>query len=485
MPLAPGLAATYPSGMRRLRSAKIVATLGPATSNPEMIRALFDAGADLFRLNFSHGDHDVHEATLNAIRTVELEVDRPIGVIADLQGPKLRIGDLEGGKVMLEKGASFTLDSSDEPGNESRAPFPHPELFQVLQPRSHISVDDGRIQLMVERVTGTTAETIVISGGELTPNKGVNLPGAVLPIAPLTGKDRADLEFAVERGVDWVALSFVQRPSDVEEARKLIGRRAALMAKIEKPSAVNSLAEIIDLADGIMVARGDLGVELPLETVPGLQKQIVRMARTAGKPVVVATQMLESMIGASTPTRAEVSDVVTAVYDGADAVMLSAETATGAYPIETVATMSRIAAQAERDPLYLPILNAEWAEPEATHVDALSAAARQVAETLGAAAVITFTSTGSTALRTARKRPGVPVLALTHNMRTARQLALVWGVHSVHTEDATDFADMDERACVIATEQGFAKSGDTLVVTYGVPFGTPGATNTLYIASID
>jgi len=450
-----------------------------------MIRALFDAGADVFRLNFSHGEHDTHEAALNAIRAVESQAGRPIGIIADLQGPKLRIGDLIGGSVTLEKGASFTLDSSDEPGDQNRAPFPHPELFQVLQPRSQISVDDGRIRLLVDRVTGTTAETIVISGGELTPNKGVNLPGAVLPIAPLTSKDRADLDFALERGVDWVALSFVQRPSDVEDARKLIGRRAALMAKIEKPSAVNYLTEIIDLADGIMVARGDLGVELPLETVPGLQKKIVRAARTAGKPVVVATQMLESMIHASTPTRAEVSDVVTAVYDGADAVMLSAETAAGSYPVETVTIMSRIAAQAERDPLYLPILNAEWAEPEATHVDALSAAARQVAETLGSAAVITFTSTGATALRAARKRPGVPVLALTHDVRTARQLALVWGVHSVHTDDATDFDDMDERACRIAREQGFAKPGDTVIVTYGVPFGKPGATNTLYIASVD
>ena len=470
--------------MRRLRSAKIIATLGPASSTPEIIRELFDAGADVFRLNFSHGEHDVHEAALNAIRAVEKDTGRPIGIIVDLQGPKLRIGELKSDKVTLEKGALFTLDSSDEPGDETRAPLPHPELFQALQQRSHISVDDGRIRLQVERVTGTTAETVVISGGELSAHKGVNLPGVVLPIAPLTGKDRDDLEFALERGVDWVALSFVQQSADVEEARKLVGRRAALMAKIEKPSAVNGLAEIIDLADGIMVARGDLGVELPLETVPGLQKQIVRAARTAGKPVVVATQMLESMIHASTPTRAEVSDVVTAVYDGADAVMLSAETATGEYPVDTVTTMSRIAAQAERDPLYLPILNAEWAEPEATHVDALSAAARQVADTLGAAAAVTFTSTGATALRAARKRPGVPVLALTHDLRTARQLALVWGVHGVHTDDATDFDDMDERACRIAREQGFAKPGDTLVVTYGVPFGTPGATNTLYIASV-
>tara|TARA_Y100001960_G_scaffold220978_2_gene231198 strand:+ start:314 stop:1666 length:1353 start_codon:yes stop_codon:yes gene_type:complete len=450
-----------------------------------MIRALFDAGADVFRLNFSHGKHDTHKNTLDAIRRVEVDAGRPIGIIADLQGPKLRIGDLKDGKVELEKGASFILDTNEEAGDQTRAPFPHPELFQALQPRSHISVDDGRIRLLVESVTGTSVQTIVVTGGALTPNKGVNLPGAVLPIAPMTSKDRTDLEFALDHGVDWIALSFVQRTSDVEEARKLIGRRAALMAKIEKPSAINVLPQIIDLADGIMVARGDLGVELPLESVPGLQKQIVRSARTAGKPVVVATQMLESMVSAPTPTRAEVSDVVTAVYDGADAVMLSAETATGTYPVESVATMSRIAAQAERDPLYLKILNADWAEPEATHVDALSAAAKQVAETLGAAAVIAFTSTGATALRAARKRPEVPVLAMTYDLRTARQLALVWGVHSVHTEDATDFADMHEKACRISREQGFAKPGDTLVVTYGVPFGTPGATNTLYIASVD
>jgi pyruvate kinase len=471
--------------MRRLRSAKVIATVGPASSSPERIRALFDAGADVFRLNFSHGTHDDHRAVVAAIRDVEATCGRPIGILADLQGPKLRIGKVDGGKVRLEKGARFTLELADTPGDATRASLPHPEIFQALRPHTQILIDDGKLRLTVEQVVGTRAETVVAVGGELSSNKGVNVPGVVLPIAPLTAKDRADLDFALGAGVDWVALSFVQRPSDVIEARKLVNRRAALMAKIEKPSAVQSLDEIVELVDGIMVARGDLGVELPIETVPGLQKKIVRAARAAGKPVVVATQMLESMIGAPTPTRAEVSDVVTAVYDGADAVMLSAESAAGAYPVEAVTMMSRIAGQAEHDPLYRAILNAEWAEPEATAVDALSAAARQVAETLGAAAVVTFTSTGSTALRTARKRPQVPVLALTHNLRTARQLAVVWGVHSVHTDDAQGFEDMHGRASRIAQAEGFAKVGDNLIVTYGVPFGTPGATNTLYVATVD
>ena len=470
--------------MRRLRSAKIIATLGPGALSSDKVRNMFKAGADLFRLNFSHGDYQTHLKAIKTIRVIEEELGRPIGIIADLQGPKLRIGQLQRDILELKRGDELILEAGEGNGDFNRIPFPHPELFQTLKAGSNISIDDGRIQLIVQQVNNEVADTVVISGGELRSHKGVNLPGAIIPIAPITEKDQADLEFALEHGVDWIALSFVQRPSDVKEAKRLIGGRAALIAKIEKPAAVRSLTEIVELADGIMVARGDLGVELPLESVPGIQKQIIRAARTAGKPVVVATQMLESMINAPTPTRAEVSDVATAVYDGADAIMLSAETAIGSYPVEAVTIMSRIAAQAERDPLYLPILNAEWAEPEATHVDALSAAARQVAGTLGAAAVITYTFTGVTALRTARKRPGVPVLALTHNKLTARQLALAWGVHSVHTDDATDFNDMDQRACQIAVEQGFAKFGDTLVVTYGVPFGTPGATNTLYVASV-
>jgi len=468
--------------MRRRRMAKILATLGPASAKPATIRALFEAGVDVFRVNFSHGKQEDHARVIDTIRALERRVDRPIGILADLQGPKLRVGTFEGGKVMLTPGQRYRLDTDAAPGTATRAPLRHPEVYAALAPGLELLLDDGRIRLRVEKCTRTSAETTVVTGGVLSDRKGLNLPGAVLPIAALTEKDRADLQFALDHGADWIALSFVQRPDDVAEARRLIQGRAAIIAKIEKPAAIERLQEIMELSDALMVARGDLGVELPPEDVPGLQKQIVRLARRAGRPVVIATQMLESMVSAAAPTRAEASDCATAAYDGADALMLSAETAAGANPVAAVEIMDRIIAKAEGDSLYRRIMDADHADPEATAADAITAAARQVAQTVRAKAIVTFTTSGSTTLRAARERPNVPILALITNVETARKLTLAWGVHGVVTRDARNFGDMVERACRIAHAEGFANEGDRVVVTAGIPFGTPGATNTLRIA---
>src|SRR5690606_22488324 len=415
-------------------------------------------------------------------RSVEAALGRPISIVADLQGPKLRIGRFQGDRIELSVGQAFRLDLDPAPGDQTRVCLPHPEVYAVLQPGTELLLDDGRVRLTVERVAEDYAETRVLTGGPLSTAKGVNVPRVVLPISPFTEKDRRDLQFALDLGVDWIALSFVQRPEDVADARRLIAGRAAVMVKVEKPAAVDRLHEIIDLADGIMIARGDLGVELPPEEVPGLQKRMIRAARDAGKPVVVATQMLESMIHSPAPTRAEASDVATAVYDGADALMLSAETAAGEYPVEAVALMDRIISRVERDPLYRSYLDAYHAEPQHTAPDAITQAARQVASTMRAAAIVTYTTTGSTALRAARERPDRPILSLITEPATARRLALVWGLHTVVCEDARGVDDMTERACHLARESGVATAGSSIVITAGVPFGTPGATNLLRIA---
>lgn len=468
--------------MRRMRNAKIIATLGPGTSSEEMINALFEAGADVFRLNFSHGEHDDHKRRYDIIRAMEDKFHRSVGILLDLQGPKLRVGEFKDGKVKLEQGNRFRLDLSDEPGDEKRAPLHHPEIFQALDEGTDLLLDDGNIRLRVTEFGKDFAETEIITGGVLSNYKGVNVPTAVLDLSPLTEKDLADLRYGLDLGVDWVALSFVQRSEDVAEARKLIAGRAGVMSKLEKPAAMDHLDEIVNLSDAVMVARGDLGVELPPEDVPALQKRIVFTCRAAGKPVVVATQMLESMVHAPTPTRAEASDVATAIYDGADAIMLSAETAVGEYPVEAVAMMDRIVLRVEGDPHYRKMMDAYRYAPEATAADAITAAARQVAQTISASVIVTFSSTGSTTLRCARERPPVPVLSLTPRADTSRKMALVWGVHSVKTEDLNTFRDMVVKAIRVAKTEGFADVGDPLVITAGVPFGTPGATNILRIA---
>ena len=436
----------------------------------------------MFRLNFSHGSHADHAERVKIIRQIERDVGRPIGILLDLQGPKLRVGMMENGAVDLVVGATYRLDLSKEPGNQTRAPLPHPEIFAALRDGTDLLLDDGKIRLTVTACGPDFAETEIITGGKLSDRKGVNVPQVVLAVSPITEKDRKDLDYGLSLGVDWIGLSFVQLPDDVAEARKIIGRRAAIMSKLEKPAAIDRLDEIVALSDGIMVARGDLGVELPPEDVPSLQKLIIRASRAAGKPVVVATQMLESMISAPAPTRAEASDVATAVYDGADAVMLSAESAAGDYPRESVAMMNRIIERTEKDPNYRAIMEAVELDPESTSSDAITAAAAQVARTVRAAAIVTFTTSGSTSLRAARERPTVPILCLTESRETARRLAVAWGVHCVVTRDVQDFGDMVVKACAVALREEFAANGQRIVITAGVPFGTPGATNVLRIA---
>lgn len=471
--------------IRRARQTKIVATLGPASSSNEMIRSLFETGVDVFRLNFSHGRQEDHAERLRVIRDLEREFGRPTCAMADLQGPKLRIGTFAEGPIALSPGMRFRLDLDPTPGDRNRVQLPHREIFEAIAADTELLLDDGRVRLRVLSSGPDHAETIVVSGTRLSDRKGVNVPNVILPLSPLTAKDRDDLQFALDIGVDWVALSFVQRPEDVAEARRLIAGRAALLSKLEKPSAIAHLDQIIELSDGIMVARGDLGVEMPPEDVPSIQKRIVREARIAGKPVIVATQMLESMVSAPAPTRAEASDVATAVYDGADAVMLSAETAAGSFPIEAVSIMDRIAERVEQDPVYHSIMDAQHLDPQRTSADAITAAARQVARTISAAAIVTYTTSGSTALRAARERPDVPILCLTADLQTARRLKLAFGVHSVRTEDVTNFTEMVGKACSIALEDGLANEGQRVVITAGVPFGTPGNTNVLRIAWVE
>lgn len=446
------------------------------------IKALFDAGVDAFRFNFSHGSHEDHQIRYDIVRKIEADAGRPISIVMDLQGPKLRVGTFENDKIELKAGEAFRMDLEDKPGTVERVTLPHIEIFQAIDKGTELLLDDGKIRLEVQNVGKDFAETKVITGGPLSNRKGVNVPNAVLPLSALTEKDRRDLQFGLDLGADWVALSFVQRPEDVAEARRLIAGRAAIMVKIEKPAAITHLDQIIEMADGVMVARGDLGVEMPPEDVPGLQKRMIRACRDAGKPVVVATQMLESMISVPAPTRAEASDVATAVYDGADAVMLSAETAAGAYPVEAVSMMSRIVNKVENGQLYRTYLDAYHAEAERTTADAIMLAASGVATTMRAAAIVTYTTTGSTALRAARERPDRPILGLITRESTARRLALLWGLHPKICADAKDIDEMVEQACEAALDIGLARPGSSLVITAGMPFGTPGATNLLRIA---
>lgn len=471
--------------MRRLRHAKIVATLGPASSDLGTIRALFDAGADVFRLNFSHGTQAQHRQRLELIRQVEREAGRPIGVLLDLQGPKLRIGRFVDGPVRLQAGDEFRLDLDPTPGDQHRVSLPHPEIFAALKRATDLLIDDGKIRLRVEAFGPDFAVTRVIAGGVISERKGVNVPDVLLPISALTEKDRSDLDFGLELGVDWVALSFVQRAEDMQALRDIVQGRAGVMAKLEKPAAIDSLAAVIALCDAAMVARGDLGVELPAEQVPRIQKRIVRVCRQAGKPVIVATQMLESMTLSPVPTRAEASDVATAVYDGADAVMLSAESASGQFPVEAVATMDRIIAEVERDPHYRDMIDASPDNRDETVADAICASLRQIASLLPIAAMVTYTRSGWTSLRAARERPNASVLSLTPNLDIARRLALTWGVHTVHLhQDVKNVDEMVSTGRETAAKAGFGQSGDAIVIAAGMPFGRAGTTNLLHVAHL-
>jgi pyruvate kinase len=468
--------------MIRNRRTRIVATLGPTSATPELVLALAQAGVDVFRLNFSHGSHDDHAKSYANVRAAEAVTGRPIGVLADLQGPKLRLGTFKDPVIALKKGARFLLDSDKTPGDETRCCLPHPEIFAALDIGEDLLIDDGKVRLRVVEHGRDWARTEVIQPGNVSNRKGVNVPTAILPISAMTEKDRKDLRFALSLGVDWVALSFVQRAADMAELRKLVNGKAACLAKIEKPAALEHLSEILDYCDGVMVARGDLGVELAPEDVPVAQKTILRAARERGVPTIVATQMLESMISAAAPTRAEASDVANAVYEGTDALMLSAETANGQFPLEAVAVMSRIAERVEADPRWPGLMDAEHSAPEIAVPDAVSAAARTAADASKAACLVAFTATGTTALRVARERPLQPILALSTDIRTARKLALVWGTEARVTQDPKDIEDMAVVASTLSSRLGLAKSGDRIVIVAGLPFGTKGGTNLMRIA---
>ena len=473
--------------MHRSRKAKIVATLGPASSTKEVIKDLFTAGVDIFRMNFSHGEYADHKARFNIVREVEKEMGRPIGILADLQGPKLRVGKFADGPVMLEVGQKFQFDLDTTLGTINRVNLPHPEIFAALVPGAELLLDDGKLRVKVDTCDAKTAVTTVMVGGKLSERKGVNVPGVILPISALTEKDRRDLDVALELGADWIALSFVQRPEDLVEARALIKGRAGVLAKLEKPSAIERLEAVIEASDAVMVARGDLGVEMPAESVPAIQKRIIRLCRKWGKPVIVATQMLESMIESPVPTRAEASDVATAIYDGADAVMLSAESAAGKFPIEAVSFMNRIITGTEADPLYRQLIDASHAQTESAQHDvaqAICSAMRSAAASVHAEAIVCYTSSGNSSLRAARERPDAPILSLSHDLAVSRKLSLVWGVHSVHINDPDDASKLATMAAEVALSEGFAKKGKPIVIIAGLPFGESGSTNLMRITIV-
>jgi len=468
--------------MRRQRNIKIVATLGPSSSDYETIKALHLAGADVFRLNMSHGSHDEIAKRHQIIRQIEKELDSPIAILADLQGPKLRVGEFASGVEELIVGEKFRLDLSDEIGTKNRVRLPHPEIFQALHEGAHLLINDGKIKLTVEKCGPDFADCSIVNGGEISDRKGVNVPDVILPLAALSEKDRADLDFICGLGIDWLALSFVQRADDIIEASKLVAGRAAIISKIEKPSAVKSFEDILKVSDGIMVARGDLGVELPVQNVPPIQKRLVRKCRAAAKPVIVATQMLESMVESPMPTRAEVSDVATAIYEGSDAIMLSAESAAGQFPIQAVETMNNVAIEVESDPTYTEVMEASRRAKRNSVADGIVSAAREIAETTDIKAICCFTQTGTTALLTARERPRVPIIALSSEIGTARRLALTWGTNCVLSGNKTRFKEAVVSAVRAALAEGLADETEQVVITAGVPFNITGTTNILRVA---
>lgn len=471
--------------MRRTRNAKIVATLGPASSTRAEIQGLFEAGADVFRLNFSHGSHDDHRARFDVIRDLERETGRPIGVLLDLQGPKLRIGSFAAGPIQLRAGDRFRFDmQTDAPGDTQRIALPHPEIFAALEAGTDLLLDDGRVRVKVDRCGADFADTTVVVGGALSDRKGVNVPGVVVPLSALTPKDKRDLAFGLTLGIDWIALSFVQRVEDIAELRALVGDKVGIVAKLEKPAAVQALDAIVQASDAVMVARGDLGVEMPPEKVPGIQKRIIRSCRQHGKPVIIATQMLESMVSAPVPTRAEASDVANAIYDGADAVMLSAESASGKYPLQAVAVMNKVIEQTEEDPTHRHMLDASETPPPADFAGGIAVAMRQVAALLDPVAIVTYTNSGYTALRMSRERPTAPILCLTPIIGTARRIALAWGVHAALTQMVASVGEMTSFACQATVEEGFGKRGDTVIIIAGLPLAQSGTTNLLRIAHV-
>ena len=472
-------------GLRRNRNVKIVATLGPASSEKQVVEELFKQGVDVFRLNLSHGTHEEIRNRYRIIREVEKKFERPISILADLQGPKLRCGSFVNQEAELVAGKSFRFDNKSYLGDLTRVNLPDFDVFQGLNLGSTILVNDGKIRLEVKDIGPDFVDTEVVVGGTISDKKGINVPDQVLPLSALSQKDLRDLEFVCDLGIDWLGLSFVQRASDIKNARKLVKGRAAILSKIEKPSAVEAFDEILEETDAVMVARGDLGVELPIETLPPIQKRLVRQCRASGKPVIVATQMMESMITSPVPTRAEVSDVAQAIYEGADAIMLSAESAVGDYPIEAVRTMNSIATEVEKEGTYRKVIESSRTPLKRGVSDAITVAAREVAETTNIKVICCFTHTGTTAALTSRERPRVPIIALTPKIAIARRIALNWGLHCIVTEEVNRFKMAVVNAAKAARKYGFAKNQDKIIVIAGVPFNVSGTTNILRVAPAD
>lgn len=464
---------------------KIIATLGPASELPERIEELVRHGANLFRLNFSHGSHDQKRRLIGDIRALEKKTGVPIGIIADLQGPKLRIGDFENEDgVTVTTGEVFNLHLAVRLGDRHGVTLPHPEIFSVMRPDMDILIDDGNLRLRVVSVDSGIMKTIVMTGGSIKSRKGVNVPAVELPVEVLTEKDTADLAFATEQRADWIALSFVQHPEDVRQLRERMPASIGIIAKIEKPSAVEHIDAIIEAADAVMVARGDLGVEIPAEDVPGVQKDIINRCRQAGKPVIVATHMLDSMTGSPRPTRAEVSDVANALYDGADAVMLSAETAAGDYPVESVSMMRRILARNERSPAFIRTVRRLELDTSQNSRDAIVGAVHTMADRIQAKAVVVFSSTGRTTVRCSRHRFLCPLVGVTPSAEVSRQLTLMWGVHSIRVDEIGTFREMTERASVMARENGFAGVGDKIIIIATVPPVQSEPANTVRVVTV-
>ena len=472
-------------GLRRNRNVKIVATLGPSSSTEEMVSRLFEEGVDVFRLNLSHGLHDEIKQRHEIIRKVENKFRRPICILADLQGPKLRCGDFKDKQAELVAGQTFVFDKERALGNSKRVYLPEFEIFKSLKKDSKVLVNDGKIKLVVKEVSENFVSTEVLVGGIISDKKGINVPDQLLPLSALSKKDLSDLEFVCNLGIEWLGLSFVQRAKDIKEAKKIVRGRAAILSKIEKPSAVDAFDEILEETDAVMIARGDLGVELPIETLPPIQKRLVRQCRDSGKPVIVATQMMESMINSPVPTRAEVSDVAQAIYEGADAVMLSAESAVGNYPIEAVRTMNSIATEVEKEKTYRQLIESSRTPLKGGVSDAITVAAREVAETTNVKVICCFTETGTTASLTSRERPKVPIIALTPKITIARRLTLNWGLHCIVTEELERFKMAVVNAAKAARMYGFANNDDKIIVIAGVPFNVSGTTNILRVAPAD
>ena len=471
--------------MLRNRNTKIIATLGPASSSPSKISSLFQAGADIFRLNFSHGTHEDHRKRVFHIRQYEKRLGRPIAILGDLQGPKIRIGVFRKSYIILKNNQRFVLDLNPKEGDQNRVFLPHKEIFKSVKKNNKILIDDGKIVLNIDKVLSDQIITEVLVGGKISNKKGVNIPETFIKMSSLTEKDVRDLKFCLDLSLDYIALSFVQKAKDINDLKKYVGNQTGIMAKFEKPMAIKNMNEILQHCDAAMVARGDLGVEMPPEEVPIIQKKIVQSCRDFGIPVVVATQMLDSMIESPSPTRAEASDVATAVFDAADCLMLSAETASGKFPVESVEIMDRIIRGVENDNSYRQILESKQIKLEETTSDAISSAASQVVKTVLAKAIFTYTRSGATAKRAARERPTVPIIGLSPERITARQLALIWGVHTIHALEPKSFSGMIDNACELAKKEGIVKKGDYVVITAGAPIGVSGSTNNLRIAKIN